>query len=362
MIYIACFIFIFTILQAITALINLIFLPRLKTSPHHDDHLVSVLIPVRNEERNIPVLLNDLIRQEYKNIEILVFDDESQDHTASIIKELAKLDSRIRLITSSGLPEGWLGKMHACNELSRHAKGTYLLFADADVRILKNALQKAIGYMHKHSLGLLSVFPRQDIKTWGEWLTVPIMNYILLSLLPLVFVRTSGFVSHSAANGQFMLFDASVYRKYLPHEKMRMNPVEDIAISRWFKRNQIPVACHVGDDTIRCRMYKGFGDAVHGFSKNIIAFFGNSFLLAFLFWFVTTAGIFFIVFTFPVNLTLIYLGLYLFIKIAVSIVSNQHILRNVACILPHQIVMGVILFRALIYKWLKPYTWKGRSV
>jgi len=362
MIGIAWFIFIFAVLQLLVAFINLIRRPKLSAMSESCEGLVSILIPVRNEEHTIGIILDDLIHQEFKNIEILVFDDESEDNSADVIAKFRKIDPRIRLIPSSGLPDGWLGKMHACHILSQHAKGEYFLFLDADVRIHCDAVVKAVSYARHYRLGLLSVFPQQTMKTTGEWFTVPVMNYILLSLLPLILVRTSGFPSFSAANGQFMLFNASVYRDLNPHEKMKMNPVEDIAISRMYKKNTIPVACLVGDNTIQCRMYEGYKTAVHGFSKNVTAFFGRSFLLAILFWIITTAGPLIIFFWLPQPIFFVYCAVYIATRLMVSIISHQRILLNILCIVPQQLALGLFIYRALINAGLKRYQWKGRYI
>ncbi len=362
MIYIAWFILCFTLVQFLVASVNLISHPWLRNLPASFDGLVSVLIPVRNEEHAIHHILSDLINQEFKNIEVIVFDDESEDNSAVVIRELARKDSRIRLISSEGLPKGWIGKMHACHVLSQHAKGKYFLFLDADVRISNNAISKAIACMKKHSTGLLSVFPKQIMILPGERLTVPVMNYILLTLLPLVLVKASGYPSLSAANGQFMLFKASVYKAFLPHEKMRANPVEDIAIARLLKKNRIPVDCLVGDDTIRCRMYSGFFEAVYGFSKNVIAYFGNSFIIAVLFWLITTAGFVAVLCLLPFNIFIIYLVFYILTRVVVSLISRQNILLNIICIVPHQIVIGIFIIRAAVNNALKRYLWKGRYI
>lgn len=362
MIGIAWFIFIFAVLQLLVASINLIRRPKLPAMFESCEGLVSILIPVRNEEHTIGIILDDLIHQEFKNIEILVFDDESEDNSADVIAKFRKIDPRIRLIPSSGLPEGWLGKMHACHILSQHAKGKYLLFLDADVRIHHDAVVKAVSYARHYRLGLLSIFPQQIMKTTGEWLTIPVMNYILLSLLPLILVRTSGFSSFSAANGQFMLFNASVYRDLNPHEKMKMNPVEDIAISRMYKKNNIPVACLVGDNTVQCRMYEGYKTAVHGFSKNVTAFFGRSFLLAILFWIITTAGPLIIFFWLPKPIFFLYCAVYIATRLIVSTISHQRILLNILYIVPQQLALGFFIYRALINAGLKRYQWKGRYI
>src|SRR4030042_5222803 len=65
--------------------------------------LVSVLIPARNEEKNIRRILNSMIKQDYPNLEILVLDDNSTDNTSQIVQELAQQESRIRLIKGAPL-------------------------------------------------------------------------------------------------------------------------------------------------------------------------------------------------------------------------------------------------------------------
>jgi glycosyltransferase involved in cell wall biosynthesis len=334
-------------------------LPRITGKP---SGLVSILIPARNEEINIGNILQDLQNQEYPDIEIIVFDDQSEDRTPDIVNEFAVTDKRIRLFRSEGLPEGWLGKNFACHSLAKHSKGDYLLFLDADVRIKKNIIGKAVSFSEKHSLSLISIFPKQEIKTIGEKITVPVMNYILLSLLPLILVRKSGFPSLAAANGQFMFFKERIYHLIEPHSLMRNNKVEDIAIARYLKENRHRVSCLVGDDDISCRMYTGFRDATEGFSKNVIAFFGNSFLLAVIFWLVTTFGLLPVIFSPSTILIPAYIAAYMITRIFISLASRQNLFSNLLHIIPLQVSMGIFIYKAFINKHFKKYQWKGRSI
>ena len=177
---------ILTGLQFLVALINLITRNWLTDTMTESSKLVSVLIPARNEENNISNILNDLLKQYYKDIEVIVCNDQSEDNTESIVKEFAARDGRIKLINSAGPAEGWTGKNYACYLLSKQAKGEYLLFLDADVRLRGQIITNAVVSVDKNGLGLISIFPMQIIKSFGERITVPNMNYILLSLLPLL--------------------------------------------------------------------------------------------------------------------------------------------------------------------------------
>ncbi len=362
MIVLAWLIMIFTFLQFLVALANLLFLQRFPKTTKASNPLVSILIPARNEEKNIGNLLNALQNQPCKNIEMIIFNDQSVDNTASIIIGFAENDRRIKLIESSGLPEGWLGKNHACHSLAKHARGSFLLFLDADVSISGNIIQQTVAFAEKYQLGLLSIFPMQIMKTLGEKITVPNMNYILLSLLPLILVRKTQFPSVAAANGQFMLFHADTYHKFQPHEKMKNSKVEDIEIARWFKQNKIKVGCVAGNKLISCRMYNGFSEAIRGFSKNVTMFFGNSFALASLFWLITSFGFILIFAMFSTSVFLLYVLLIIITRVLISTASNQKIIGNLLLIIPQQITLVLFIYQAFINKIKKQHVWKGRNI
>ncbi|WP_372775732.1 glycosyltransferase family 2 protein [Mangrovibacterium sp.] len=362
MIYIAYFIVAFYVIQLLVALSNLVFVVQLKPVEGKSAPLISVLIPARNEEKNIGVLLSALINQEYQNIEIIVFNDVSTDRTSEVVAEIAKTDQRITLINSENLPSGWLGKNFACHSLSKYAKGKYLLFLDADVQVKNSAIANSIALAVKYKSGLLSIFPKQKMKTIGERLTVPNMNYILLSLLPLALVRNSKSTSLAAANGQFMLFESETYFATSPHEKFKDNKVEDINIARYYKNNKISVVCLPGDDNVECRMYNSLGEAVNGFSKNVTSFFGNSYTLAIVFWLITTFGL--LAIFYGVGLFQFYLALTIFLlsRIVISIISRQNMLLNLVLLIPQQLVIGLFIAKAIINKFKNQSEWKGRTI
>lgn len=357
----AIIIIVFTFIQLFVSLTNLLFERNLPESQKTYKELVSVLIPARNEEKNIGNLLNDLISQDHLNIEVIVFDDQSDDNTAAIVKQFALSDKRIKLVNSASLPPGWLGKTHACNVLSEHANGDYLLFIDADVRIGNRLLDNAVEFSQRHDLQFISIFPKQIIKSPGELITVPNMNFILVSLLPLVLVRITKYPSLSAANGQFMFFRAAEYRKHQPHEVVRAQKAEDIAIARFYKKKKNKVACLLGDNKITCRMYSGFHDAVNGFSKNVIAFFGNSLLLSILFWLVTTFGFLPVIISLP-EFAIFYFMAYVLTRIIVSVASRQNLIFNLLFILPLQVSMGLFIYKAIINNQFRKSQWKGRYI
>lgn len=359
---IAWIILAFTLLQFTVALSNLLFRAKYSIHKQEQNELVSVLIPARNEAKNIGIILYDLMRQTYNKLEIIVFNDDSTDQTKKIVKQFSRNDTRIRLINSKGLPEGWLGKNHACDVLGQKANGNYLLFLDADVHLGINSIAQTVSYLKTHRLSLLSVFPKQLMKSFGERITVPNMNYILLTLLPLPLVEKSLKPSLSAANGQFMLFNSKIYKEFQPHEKLKASKVEDIEISRLFKQNGLKVACHTGSGEISCRMYHSFREAVNGFSKNVVMFFGNSTFLALLFWMLTTFGFLVILFTKALIFFYLYLLILILTCVLVSITSKQNVLFNTVLFPIQQITLGIFIFQSMINRYQKNYEWKGRRI
>lgn len=362
MIYLAIFIFVFTVIQFLVAVVNLFTLTHLPRKCVDNGKKVSILIPARNEERNIALLLGDLRNQDYRNFELIVFNDQSEDRTADIVENFSKDNLEVSLINSYHLPEGWLGKNYACHTLAENSDGEYMLFLDADVRIGPDLIRDSVAFAEKTHSELVSIFPQQIMLTAGERITVPNMNYILLSLLPLVLVRKSPFASLAAANGQFMLFNKATYIKLQPHRMMKNHKVEDIAISRFYKEKGETVSCLLGDDRIMCRMYDGFAGSVNGFSKNVTEFFGSSYLMAITFWLITTFGFVVTLMYCPLWVFAIYITIYLLTRAAISISSGQSVLRNIICILPLQISMGIFIWKSVINKIRGNYLWKGRNV
>lgn len=326
-----------------------------------DAALVSILIPARNEEDNIGNILDCLIRQDYANIEIIVCDDHSDDSTPTILEEYSKRQQRIKWFRSEPLPDGWTGKNFACHQLRLRAKGEILLFTDADMHISGDIIARTAGYMNRRNLDLVSIFPKQVMKTTGEKITVPVMNWILLSLLPLPLVLFSRRSSFSAANGQFMMFNRDDYINHQYHLMAAGSPVEDIGIMKIMKNLKRRTSTLLGDTRVSCRMYQGYHDAINGFSKNILHFFSNSLIWTLFFLLFTTAGHLFVaLWSLPAAIVTVSAGI--IIRILVSAVSCQNVPVNLLLIPAQHIVMIQMVAGAFRAKSRGTVNWKGRKV
>ena len=130
--------------------------------------LVSILIPARNEEKSIIRCLKSLVEQDYKNTEILVLDDNSTDNTKNIINKYIDDNKNIKLISGENLPNGWIGKHWACEQLAKNAKGNYILFLDADTAINKEIIKTAVSQMQIQSAELITTIPRKKPRCNAE--------------------------------------------------------------------------------------------------------------------------------------------------------------------------------------------------
>lgn len=351
------------IFRFVIALVNFLsfaYLPKVTSLTKEPS--VSILIPARNEEENIGTLLEQLATFEYHKLEIIVYDDHSTDETENIVKHWATLNSSIKIINGHEPPQGWLGKNHACHQLAQAATGSLLLFLDADVSVKKDLISRSVGHFQKNELQLLSVFPKQIVESFGEKVSVPLLNYILLSLLPLSFISKSKYEIFSAANGQFMMFDAATYKNIWPHEKYKSNAVEDIAILRLFKQKGLARDIRLGDNDISCRMYDGLDAAIDGFTKSIFQFFGNSRLVTVFFAFSTTIAPFILYYKMGIWWSIAYMVGIVFIRIFVSLASQQSVVQNLVLAFPQHLVFLVIIIKGLINKKQKKLLWKGRNI
>jgi biofilm PGA synthesis N-glycosyltransferase PgaC len=102
--------------------------------------LVSILVPGKNEGRHLSKLVQSLARQTYKNIELIVVDDGSDDNTPTICRRLqaeGKIDAFIRNEIRGG-------KASAANTALQHSTGSYIVHLDADSHLDKDALEKIL--------------------------------------------------------------------------------------------------------------------------------------------------------------------------------------------------------------------------
>ncbi|MBN8568012.1 MAG: glycosyltransferase [Ignavibacteria bacterium] len=258
-----------------------LFITRIKKIPAIDASkfpLVSILIPARNEEHNISQCVESLFKQDYPQYEVIVLNDHSTDRTGLILSELQNKFPELKIINGAELPEGWIGKSFACHQLTQTAKGDWLLFTDADTIHNSNSIRTGIETALVRNADLLSVVPYQITMTLSEKLVIPILHFVTFSLLPFYFLEKRGFKQFTIAVGQYMLFKKSSLEKIGGYEAVKNEIVEDVSMGKLIKKNNMQLIVLNGIEMVSCRMYRNFAQVWEGFSKNIFAGLGFSFI------------------------------------------------------------------------------------
>ncbi len=355
-------IFIFIILRFTVTLFNFISDPKLRRVNKSYTDFVSILIPARNEKDDILTLLTSILHQDYRNYEVIILDDDSSDHTYAVCAEFAAVHPAFRVIRGKELTGQWIGKNYACYQLAQQAKGEYFLFLDADEQIFDGLINSAVHRMHFRDLGLLSLFTNQQMQTTGEKLVTPLMHYILLNLLPLRLVYLTKNASVAAASGQFMLFNAGIYKQYQWHKSAKDKIVEDVEIMKMVKSVGFNGESLLANGMISCRMYKSYKDAINGFGKNFLAAFNYNIFSFLVFLVLLIGGPMIVIMTLNLNLITMMIGLIILTRIMISLVTGQNAYNNVI-LHPIQMFSLVLIAFSAIQKYLtKTTVWKGRKI
>lgn len=112
--------------------------------------LVSIITPCYNGSKYVSETIESVLKQTYKNWEMLIVDDGSKDNSAEIISSYAKNDNRIRLIQQ---PNG--GSANARNHAIREAQGQYITLLDADDLWEPNFLEEQIQFLKEKNAELI---------------------------------------------------------------------------------------------------------------------------------------------------------------------------------------------------------------
>ncbi len=199
---------------------------------------VSIIMPARNEEKNITEALTSVSNQRYPDYEIMVVDDASNDSTPKILRGIANKDPRINVVTITDRPKGWTGKNWACHLGYKEAVGDILLFTDADIEVSDTVLQDSVAYMVTKKLDALTLIPR-----------VVTSGLVPKFVQPTLGVIMSVFFSPLAVNdpksklgyfwGSFFLISRKAYEMIGGHEAVKGEIVEDRALGQRTKESNL---------------------------------------------------------------------------------------------------------------------------
>jgi chlorobactene glucosyltransferase len=230
--------------------------------------LISVLIPARNEARNIRRCVETLLDQGYANYEIIVIDDRSTDTTLDILKRISVTQPRLKIVQGEELPQGWAGKPHALAQGANAARGEWLCFMDADTfadpKLLQATYQKAI---ETHA-DMFSILTRQELGSFWERIVLPLVFLGLSFGFPAERVNDPS-KPDAIANGQFILIKRAVYTEVGGHASVKERIDEDKAIAVLVKHCGYHLVLADGRKLATTRMYTSLAEMWEGWTKNI---------------------------------------------------------------------------------------------
>jgi 4,4'-diaponeurosporenoate glycosyltransferase len=221
---------------------------------------VSVIIPARNEEHSLPVLLTSLRKGDPVPDEIIVVVGQCEDRT----KEVAKGEG-VTVIDSEPLPEGWIGKPWACYQGARLAKGEILIFLDADTCVEKGGLRDMLDTFLEAD-GIASIQPYHRPRRLYEQLSL-FFNIVMMGAMG-PFTVMGRRISPVGLFGPCIVMSKAYYLESGGHLAVKGDVVEDLALGERLKKSNLPIHCYGGQGTISFRMYpNGIGELVDGWSK-----------------------------------------------------------------------------------------------
>ncbi len=239
---------------------------------------VTVLLPMRNEADRLPGTLPGLLAGGAAHL--IFLDDESTDDSAEIVRRAAAgrppgASPSVTVLAGAPRPDGWTGKTWACAQLADHTDAELLLFCDVDVELGPGAITAVVEEMERQQADVFSVFPRERTVSWAERLLVPLIDDVVLCLLPFGLLRAPA-PSAATACGALLAFRRTAYDTVGGFAAVRTELVEDVAMARLSRRRGLRLGLALGGDLLAVRMCVGYRGVIDGLGRGLTATAGGS--------------------------------------------------------------------------------------
>jgi chlorobactene glucosyltransferase len=234
--------------------------------------LISVIVPARNEERNIRRCLEALLSQEYPRYEVIVVDDRSTDATPQILDQIQEQHGEksppLKIVHGEDLPEGWAGKPHTLHQGVQVAEGDWYCFIDADTFARPDLLASTYLTAKKHAAEMFTMLTRQELAGFWERVIQPLVFTALSIGFPFERVNDPD-KPDAIANGQFILIRREAYHAAGGHAGVKGRIDEDRALAAAVKGSGYRLVIANGWEVASTRMYTSLPEIWEGWTKNI---------------------------------------------------------------------------------------------
>jgi hypothetical protein len=209
----------------------------------------SAIVAARNEGARLEGTIEHLLAQQHVALEVIVVDDRSTDATGAILRRLAAGDTRVRAMRVEHLPDGWLGKSHACHAGANVAAGDWLLFTDADCWLKPDVIARALRIAARDGADHVTLTPGVAAETLGARAWHLAFLGSLASWISGVNRDRPG--AHLGI-GAFNLVRASAYRACGGYEALRLTVVDDIKLGLLLHRSGTRTRAFLGGPDVEC--------------------------------------------------------------------------------------------------------------
>lgn len=267
------------------SILNVWLIPRIHRDPHAaTDTLVSVVIPARNEERNIEQTVRAMLAQTHAAIEVIVVDDRSTDRTGDLLSAIAREDSRLVIVDGEETPPDWLGKPWACHQGTRIAHGELLLVVDADVHYAPDAVASIVAYMDAHpGIAMAAVFPHFDLVGFWEHIAMPMLGVTGFMFMPTWLSNRTTIVAFGIGGGTGNMIRRRDFDDIGGYTALHNAVVDDVGMAQQLRAHGKRTHTAMANDLVSLRMYHGAREIIDGFTKNVFTAFGGFFAMLTLF-------------------------------------------------------------------------------
>jgi len=322
---------------------------------------ISVVVPLRNEATNVAELINSLRAQKnLVQVEFLLLDDNSEDGTLALLHQHTSGLSNFHILNGSTLPQGWIGKTWALQQLFERASGEIIVSVDADVRLVPDAISAAVTLLKETQLDFLSPYPSQLAHSWSERLIQPLLQWSWMSTVILRIAEKSSISSMVVANGQFFVVRRAALAQVGGYKSVSNKVLDDVELARTLVKQGSHGCVANGASIASTRMYSSWGEIQAGYGKSLHAAFGSVFGSALAITFLFLTGIAPLI----AGITGSYVAWYAYSAVTLTrAMSSIKTGKNGVDAFLHPISSALLIY-LIIYSWLMrgQVQWKGRTL